>query len=1032
MVFDSMISAVGELLSLVWMELLMCGIAVLAYAAFIGRDKLPLELQMKMKKNVDLDDDQPTRELDVVSRDLQRKVSSNDHRGVFKIWQRIKSLNGLPQGCLPGVVRSMQQLGKSAPEIIAELKSALECNPSISDGLVDLLESLQRNNGKADEMLVSGVTELIEESKQSSAGANVNESIRKRMALLSSALRQSNCDEVVVQLEKLCAESGSKELSGQIMSKLISFVARDPQGTDIVPRILATGVQFSTKAFDDTLREAVRRKEAVVIKQLYGIAGTAGIVKGPQTYELLMRAFTYDSMMVHTLYEEIKGLESIPESLALAVVSVCGVTQDSKLLQDVLTRIQSDESTFPSTSAVLSGVVRACVTCELHDEACDLYEGKIALEEKKPDAQLRSALMKAATQAKRDALAQTLLEQGDGDLNQHVTMIQACGRKRDLRGAKQAFDRLKQSGAQLSPLIYNCLLDACVQCGDMKGAEEYFGQMKQLECADVVSYNTLLKSYLHANRSDEAHRLLQEMVERGLPANRVTYNELLNAKVASKDRRGMWKVIDDMRAANVTPNAVTCSILLKALTEHSHTQDVADTMELLKKIDEPMDEVLFSSVIEACIRTRRLDLLSEMMRKYAKQGGLVALTAPTYGSMIKAYGQAHDVERLWELWNEMIQREVRPTAITLGCMVDALVKNQAVESAWQLLHRLLKDDDLSTLVNTVIYSTVLKGFAMSKQVGKVFEVYSEMRARDVQCNTISYNTMLDACARCSSMDRVSQILEDMKSSGVEPDIITYSTIVKGYCQSGDVDRAFQVLEEMKRDGKFAPDEILYNSLLDGCAKQYRVDEALRVLADMSKAGTPPSNYTLSILVKLMGRARRLDEAFSMMEDLCKAHGFRPNIQVYTCLITACIHNRRVDRALNLHDTMIEEAGCQPDEKLYSVLSRGCLQAGFSQKAAKVIRAAYQLPGNDMAVPKQGSPPGVEAKLLEEVVSTLSSGNKAEKECANELVLHLKEYRGITAVQNSVYARVAQQAASGSPSRGYSGNRGYRNQWQGSW
>merc|ERR1719313_1114588 len=321
---------------------------------------------------------------------------------------------------------------------------------------------------------------------------------------------------------------------------------------------------------------------------------------------------------------------------------------------------------------------------------------------------------------------------------------------------------------------------------------------------------------------------------------------------------------------------------------------------------------------------------------------------------------------------------------------------------------------------------------MAKQVSKVFEVYAEMRSRDVQCNTISYNTMLDACARCSAMDRVSQILEDMRSSGVEPDIITYSTIVKGYCQSGDVDRAFQVLEEMKRDGKFAPDEILYNSLLDGCAKQHRVDEALRVLADMNKGGTPPSNYTLSILVKLMGRARRLDEAFSMMEDLCRQHGFRPNIQVYTCLITACIHNRRIDRAMQLHDTMIEEAGCQPDEKLYSVLARGCLQGGFSQKAAKVVRCAYQLPGNDMATSKWGSAAGVEAKLLEEVVSTLSNGNKAEKECANELVLHLKEYRGITAVQNSVYARVAQQAASGSPSRAYGGSRGYRNQWQGSW
>merc|ERR1719191_1140104 len=882
----------------------------------------------------------------------------------------------------------------------------------------------------ADEKLVSGVMAMLEASKHSSLGTSVNEGSRKRLALLTSALRQSNCDEVVVQLEKLCAESGNMELSAQVMSKLISFVARDPQYAEILPKVLATGVQFTTKALDDTLREAIRRKDAVMIKQLYMMAEAANIIKSPQTYELLIRGFTADTAMIHNLFEEVKGLESIPESLVLAVVSTCVATQDSKLLQEVIKQVQSDSSTFPATSVVVAGVVRACVTCEMYNEACDLYEEKIALEELKPDAQLRGALMKAATQAKRDALAQTLLEQGDGDLNQHVTMIQACGRKRDLRGAKQAFDRLKQSGAPLSPLIYNCLLDACVQCGDMKGAEEYFGQMKQLECADVVSYNTLLKSYLHSNRSDEAHRLLKEMVQRGLPANKVTYNELLNAKVASKDRRGMWKVIEDMKAAHVTPNAVTCSILLKALTEHSHTQDITDTMELLKQIDEPMDEVLFSSVIEACIRTRRLDLLSEMMRKYAKQGGLLALTAPTYGSMIKAYGQAHDVERLWELWNEMTQREVGPTAITLGCMIDALVKNQAVDSAWQLLHELLQDEQLNTLVNTVIYSTVLKGFAMSKQVNKVFEVYTEMRTREVQCNTITYNTMLDACARCSSMDRVSQILEDMKACNVEPDIITYSTIVKGYCQSGDVDRAFKVLEDMKRDGKYAPDEILYNSLLDGCAKQHRVDEALRLLADMKASGTAPSNYTLSSLVKLMGRSRRLDEAFALIEDLCAAHGFRPNIQVYTCLIQACIHNRQVDRALQLHDTMIEEAGCQPDEKLYSVLGRGCLRAGFSQKAVKVIRAAYQLPGHGLAVPKRGGPSGVDPKLLEEVVSTLSSGNKAEKEIANELVLHLKEHRGINAVQNSVYARVAQQAASGSPSRG---SRGYnRNQWQGSW
>merc|ERR1719359_2106453 len=109
------------------------------------------------------------------------------------------------------------------------------------------------------------------------------------------------------------------------------------------------------------------------------------------------------------------------------------------------------------------------------------------------------------------------------------------------------------------------------------------------------------------------------------------------------------------------------------------------------------------------------------------------------------------------------------------------------------------------------------------------------------------------------MDKVPPLLEAMKRDHVELDVITYSTLIKGYCHAGDVDKAFKVLSEMKSDGKLAPDEILYNSLLDGCAKQNRVDDAVRVLEDMTDSGVVASNFTMSIMVKLMGRARRLGE-----------------------------------------------------------------------------------------------------------------------------------------------------------------------------
>ena len=132
--------------------------------------------------------------------------------------------------------------------------------------------------------------------------------------------------------------------------------------------------------------------------------------------------------------------------------------------------------------------------------------------------------------------------------------------------------------------------------------------------------------------------------------------------------------------------------------------------------------------------------------------------------------------------------------------------------------------------------------------------------------------------------------------------------MKGYCCEHHVDRALRVVKEMKSLERFAPDEIMYNSLLNGWAKKQNVDEGLRLLDEMRAAVIAPFNYTLSIMVKLLGYARRLNQAFQLVEDLSNQNRFRPNIQVYTCLTQACVMNRRLDCALQLHDNKVADTG----------------------------------------------------------------------------------------------------------------------------
>merc|ERR1719359_1874323 len=220
-------------------------------------------------------------------------------------------------------------------------------------------------------------------------------------------------------------------------------------------------------------------------------------------------------------------------------------------------------------------------------------------------------------------------------------------------------------------------------------AQEYFVQAKKLGVADASVYNTMMKGFIANGQETTAKTLLGELSDKGMVATRSSFHGLLNARVNARDMKGAWRLVEDMQASGISPNAVTCSILMKGRL--NSLADVSRVLALIDAMDQPMDEVLFLAVVEACIRTGKLDLLSKQTEKFLNQGVPVNLTAPTFGSMIKAYGQAHDVKRVRELWRQMLFHNIQPTAVTLGCMIEALVFNGCSSEAWELTQTMWDD-----------------------------------------------------------------------------------------------------------------------------------------------------------------------------------------------------------------------------------------------------------------------------------------------------------------------------------------------------
>merc|ERR1719359_2690789 len=146
---------------------------------------------------------------------------------------------------------------------------------------------------------------------------------------------------------------------------------------------------------------------------------------------------------------------------------------------------------------------------------------------------------------------------------------------------------------------------------------------------------------------------------------------------------------------------------------------------------------------------------------------------------------------------------------------------------------------------------------------------------------------------------------------------------------------------MKKTTDLQPDEIMYNTLLDGCARQGMYDRGMALYEKMNSSGVRPSNFTLSVLVKLANRGKKLERAFDICQEVTAQHGFRLNVHVFDNLIHACINHRYLQRALGVLENMLRER-VRPDVRTYSLLLRALIDEREAKEAAGILRAATGL------------------------------------------------------------------------------------------
>jgi len=222
---------------------------------------------------------------------------------------------------------------------------------------------------------------------------------------------------------------------------------------------------------------------------------------------------------------------------------------------------------------------------------------------------------------------------------------------------------------------------------------------------------------------------------------------------------------------------------------------------------------------------------------------------------------------------------------------------------------------------------------------RAHEVFRKMQDAHCEMNTVLYTTMIKGFVRLNKVDEVLHIFQEMRIKGVAADSVTYSLILKALCAAGRMEAALDLFNSICAEGQ-KPDEIIFNNLLSGCVACKNLALGERLLEDMVKVNVAPSSATFSTLIKLYAECNDLAKAQRLLQQMQPRFGVTPEPRLHWQLIHTCLRNRQRQSVVDVLELLIQQHGA-PDEQELSKLLRICT-------SFNMLDVAYQLTSMSIA------------------------------------------------------------------------------------
>ncbi|CAM0911164.1 unnamed protein product [Alopecurus aequalis] len=345
----------------------------------------------------------------------------------------------------------------------------------------------------------------------------------------------------------------------------------------------------------------------------------------------------------------------------------------------------------------------------------------------------------------------------------------------------------------------------------------------------------------------------------------VSRNSLLASFLRSRDLPSARALFDQMHVRDVVSWNTMVAGLAKAGRLYS-------AIELFNRMPE-RNAASWNAVLCGIIAHGHLAEAREMFEQMPVRSNVSWIT------MISGYAKAGDVQAAASLFERM---ENKNDLYAWNAMIACYAQNGCAREAIGVFNRMLKPH-VCVLPNEKTFSSVISACSQLGDLRFGLWVQSFMGSVGIELDDHLRTALVDLYTKSGRIDSAFDLFRGLKAR----DVVSYSAMIVGCGMNGKLNEAIGLFKEMS-DANILPNAVTFVGLLSAYNHAGLMEEARACFASMSsKYKIRPSMEHYTIMVDLLGRSGKLDEAFELIMQM----PIQPHASVWGALLLACrLHN----------------------------------------------------------------------------------------------------------------------------------------------